>query len=625
VLVSIPWRRDDVAMATSHDTLWHDLARRCGIEPVFVDALGTRREASLDTLRQALEVFGVECRARTDVAREIARLGVAPRSAFGGARKCHLPRGKYRGVYANLYTVVPAEDRGFGDFKALEGLIDFAAAQGLDYVAINPLHAIRERQEDASPYYPVSRRFRSPLYLDPQRLVDECGAPVSVWRDFCAGAQRIASGDFIDYAQVSRLRGPLLRDCFAAFKRVHEARDTTRAQRFRKYLRDQGDALRRFALYRAIDTKQTARGRAGAASWPANLRDVESETVAEFAAKHRDEIAFHSWLQFELSEQWAALGKRCRANGLRLGLYTDLAIGAAPDSADAWSHPRDFVSGFALGAPPDGYARTGQVWHLPPLDPRRFGAEDGPYAAIVRSAMEGAGAVRIDHAIGLVRQYWVPNGADGTAGVMVRMPSKTIFEMIARASRRARCAVVAEDLGTVPRELPGLLARYAMLSSRVMLFSRDRRGAFEDPRDYPLRSAASVNTHDLPPLAGWIDGVELPIHRGLGLIGSASALRAAKAARKKDVVALAAMLRRTRFAASHTRGVAAMVDAANRAVVGARSRFATVALDDLALETKPVNVPTATFDRYPVWARRMRTELPSIKGRGSRSRPSPRS
>src|SRR5205823_1191409 len=79
--------------------------------------------------------------------------------------------------------------------------------------------------------------------------------------------------------------------------------------------------------------------------------------------------------------------------------------------------------GVSVGAPPDEFNTKGQDWGLPPVSPRRLRDHAfAPFIATLRANMARAGALRIDHVMGLARLYWIPRGASPAEGAYVRYP-----------------------------------------------------------------------------------------------------------------------------------------------------------------------------------------------------------
>src|SRR5262249_45640365 len=232
-----------------------------------------------------------------------------------------------------------------------------------------------------------------------------------------------------------------------------------------------------------------------------------------------------------------------RGARMRIGVTKDLAIGSAPDSADTWLWPSLFAQGVSLGAPPDAYAASGQNWGLPPMIPSRLRGDGYRFLRqLLRSAFRSAGALRIDHVMGLQRQFWIPAGRPGSEGTYVAQPAAELFGVLAVESRRARALVVGEDLGTVPAELGPELESWGVLSMRVLCFERDGE-RFRASARYPRRALGLVVTHDLPPLGGWLEGRDLELRAEVGALAPGESLDAARAARARDRAALAERLR----------------------------------------------------------------------------------
>ena len=379
---------------------------------------------------------------------------------------------------------------------------------------INPLHALfNDQRERASPYYPSDRRFLDPIYLDLDRVPAAGGST----------AATSPSGAGIDYPALWALKAAALETAFA------QAGDPAGLAEF---ISAGGESLARFAAFQAIAETRPGEPWRG---WPQALRDPAGAGVTAFAAAHPARVRFHQYLQWLCDQQFAAAA--ATAKGLDIGVCRDLAVGAAPDGAEAWASAALAADGVSIGAPPDQFSTQGQVWGLPPLDPLRLEADGYAHMGELFAAnMRHAGALRVDHVLGLARQFWVPQGASGADGAYVGFPLNDLLGQLTLESHRARCLVIGEDLGTVPAGLREALAGGAVLSYRVLPFETDA-GVFRPAAAYPSLALACVSTHDLPPFAGWWDGVDIAERRDLGLITAAEADRAA-AERLADKAAL---------------------------------------------------------------------------------------
>ncbi|MFP3481172.1 4-alpha-glucanotransferase, partial [Burkholderia sp. SIMBA_057] len=77
-----------------------------------------------------------------------------------------------------------------------------------------------------------------------------------------------------------------------------------------------------------------------------------------------------------------------------------------------------------------------------------------------------------------------------------------LLRIIALESRRNRCIVIGEDLGTVPEGFRPALERAGILSYRVLYFERSADGGFKAPQEYPVGAMVTVTTHDLATFKG---------------------------------------------------------------------------------------------------------------------------
>ena len=343
----------------------------------------------------------------------------------------------------------------------------------------------------------------------------------------------------------------------------------------------------------------------GAMESTRSLAEKAGSTAADAAAD------FHIWLQWIAERQFAAADDRARAAGLDLGIYRDLALGAARDSGEIRASPDHYAAGVSLGAPPDPFARDGQVWQLAPFEPHAL-ADAGyePFIAMLRANMRHAGLLRIDHILGYMRQFWVPDGAAGKDGAYVTFPLEELIAVTAIESHRARCTIIGEDLGTVPPGLRERLAQANILSYRVLWWERDG-DSFLPPENYPPLSVSCLSSHDLPTFAGWRQGRDIEIRREVGQLDDAAAV-ASTAARSKEEAALRQALAQQDIAAGDSD--AELLTAAHELLAETRSALVLVQADDLLAETEPLNVPGTDKER-PNWRRRLSAPVGELAGR----------
>ena len=519
---------------------------------------------------------------------------------------------KAMGVVANLYALRREADWGVGDMSTLMALVEWTAARGGAFVGVNPLHALFNRGNDVSPYSPVSRLFRNHIYIDVERVpeFDEWAAQESAVRAARREAVELHAGALVNYDGVIALKERVLAELHRIFRAGTGESGAERRRKYGEFLRARDPELTRFATWMTI--AESAR-MPDWRRWPDAMRDPESESLRAFQEAHAERVDFFRWLQFETHQQLGASASRARALGMPIGVYQDLAIGTSPGGSDTWSYPDLFVTGASVGAPPDPYSATGQVWGLPPLNPRALRQQRYRYwIQLLRRAFDHAGALRIDHVMGLFRQYWVPDGLPGTEGAYVRFPANDLLGILALESVRHHAIVVGEDLGTVPSEVPPALRKWGILSSKVMYFERDARGFLPLSR-YVKHSLATANTHDMPTLAGFWSGHDIELRAKVGLLATAADVRRARRARVKDRKSLLARVGLAvprHFEEPHFPRV--LAGAVHDFLCAAPAALVGISLDDLTGELEPVNVPGVGQDKYPCWRRRSRMTVEEI-------------
>ncbi|WP_051882189.1 4-alpha-glucanotransferase [Parvularcula oceani] len=516
--------------------------------------------------------------------------------------------GKAFGVAVQLYALRSERNWGIGDFTDLAAVMRWAAGLGAAYVGVNPLHALfLSAPGRASPYYPSSRLFLNPLYIDPDNVA--VGEEAVELRNPQAEARiaRARAGALIDYEAVAAAKRPALEALFAGFEAHGEPARRTQFAQFRE---EAGEPLHRHALFEALHEHFAAEGRDGGFhAWPEEYSRPYSPAVRAFADEKADRVAFHAYLQWiarlQLEE---AAGAGVQAQPATT-LYLDLAVGAAPDGSELWSGGDRYVRSCRLGAPPDPMAPQGQDWGLPPLNPKALSAEGyETLRNVLAGSMAYAGALRVDHVLGFDRQFWIPEGKRAAEGGYVAFPRDDMLAVTAEESRKARCLVVGEDLGTVPEGLTEALHEADILSYEVARWARDEDGAFLAADAYPRLCLAVASTHDIVPIAGWLKGGEIDTRAELGLWSDADEERAAREAWEEERDGLLALWGMTADAPPEE-----VVAAAHRFLGESRAAVVMVALEDLLLQEAQVNLP-GTTDAHPNWRRRYAREISDWTG-----------
>ncbi len=552
-----------------------------------------------------------------------ARLIVCPGRVYQPA---WLESGRAAGLAVSLYGLRSERNWGCGDCADLKALIDWVAERaGADFVALNPLHAIPNRQPfNISPYLPNSIFFRNPLYLDLEQMEDfhacEKARALRASPSIDTEIQALRATPFVEYERVYRLKLRFLKLLFHSFL-MERRRGGPRADDFRDYIEREGDLLHRFAVHAALDDSihshcpdvWTWR------EWPEQYQDPESEATAEFARKHWRKVLFHKYLQWQLDLQLAAAQQHARKLGLRIGLYHDLALATDRFGSDLWGHREYFVAGCRVGAPPDSFSPKGQDWAFPPPNSERHHRDGyGLFAQSIRKNSRHGGALRIDHVMRFFRLYWIPDGMDATQGTYVRDRFEDLLRILALESVRQEVAVVGEDLGTVPDEIREVLHRFGILSYRLLYFEQE--GArFRRPDEYPRDALVSVTTHDLPTLAGFWLGRDIEARRAAGSLPEEATYQKMLAERAGEKQRILDVLHQLQLLPDwFPRGAAEVPELTgevHNAIVGflssTPSKIMVLNQEDLLKETEQQNLP-GTTEQYPNWRRKMRCTVEEL-------------
>jgi (1->4)-alpha-D-glucan 1-alpha-D-glucosylmutase len=387
------------------------------------------------------------------------------------------------------------------------------------------------------------------------------------------------------------------------------------ARRFARWQREAGETLERFCTYQALHEhflKQDA-GLWGWPVWPQEYRTPDSPQVAAFVRTHRNRIDLFAWLQWQCERQLEAAGTHAWNLGLGVGVYQDLAVSVDRAGAETWAFQDLYAADVSVGAPPDDFSLQGQNWGLPPMVPHRLQELCyEPFIALLRANMRAAGALRIDHAMGLMRLFWIPPNAPAAEGTYVQYPLRDLLAILALESQRNQCLIIGEDLGTVPDELHAALAPLGVLSYRLLLFEKEGDGSYKLPEQYPRQALVAPSTHDLPTLAGFWVGHDLEVRARLGMFPSESDRSERLVRRAEERVRLLLALERTQLLPEgmtvHPVGAPEMNPQLALAIfkylARTPSQVMVIQPEDIFGVLDQINLP-GTTEQHPNWRRKL--------------------
>jgi (1->4)-alpha-D-glucan 1-alpha-D-glucosylmutase len=547
--------------------------------------------------------------------------------------RCHQPlRDDERvwGLSLQLYGVRSRRNWGVGDFSDLRELSVWGAQAGANLIGVNPLHALfPHNPRHASPYSPSSREFLNTIYIDVEAVPDftTCGGARLIVEadDFQARLNALRNVEMVDYASVAQLKAIVLERVYRHFRKNHLQTETERGRGFRAFQAEGGSDLARFALYLALQEMLYAQDANcwGWPVWPEIYRDTNTPEVAAFAEAQVERVEYFQYLQWLAAEQLEAAGTAAKQHGMRVGLYQDLAVGVDLGGADTWANRDLYAIGARIGCPPDDFSLMGQDWGLPPWIPERLREQAyAPFIAMLRANMRGAGALRLDHVMGLMRLYWAPPNEDARSGAYLNYPMADLLGILALESTRNNCLIVGEDLGTVPDAIRGALHDLGVLSYRLFYFERhwgqDNHAAFKHPHEYPQQALVAGSTHDLPTLSGFWQGADIELRTQLGLYPTDEQRTHQIEERARDRGRLLGTLAQTGLLpegmstdpAQVPEMTPALLCAIQQFLARTPSKLLMLQAEDLLNQRDQANLP-GTVEQHPNWQRKLRLDIES--------------
>ena len=546
---------------------------------------------------------------------------VTPRRAYWP--DCLDQEGGLVGVTAPLYGLRATRNAGIGDFADLASLAKTLAPLGASFIGINPVHALFPSQPTRiSPYAPSSRGFLNFMTIALDQVPELAYSPeaqaILSRPDVQTSLDALHAEDLVDYPNVAGLKFEVLEALFATFRTLPASSD--RQESYRAFIEAGGERLLNHIRFDALAEHFIRKDETLTDwhDWPAAYRTPDSVAVKAFADEHEKRVSFYGYLQWLAASQLEQTQKDATAAGMTLGLYLDLAVGVAPDGAEAWSDQDALINAVRIGAPPDDFNPDGQNWGLLPLSPKALKARRfRPFIDLLRQTMRHAGAVRIDHVLGLARSFWMPENRN-VPGAYVRYPMRDLLGLVALESKRERCLVVGEDLGTVPDSLRSALADHRLLGCSLLYFERNEQGGWRSASSYSKTSIASIGTHDLPTLRGFWEARDIDWRGTLDLYPDEENPTADREERERQKTGLLELLDSEGLL---PKGIDPreppstlpwpLVEAFHRFLASTPAALKAVQLEDAVHASEQANLP-GTINEHPNWRRKISVPLESL-------------
>ena len=387
---------------------------------------------------------------------------------------------------------------GIGTFgKSAYEFVDFLSEASIKYWQILPLG---QTSYGDSPYQAFSSFAGNPYFVDLDMLIADGLLDES-------DLENINFGDndrYVDYAIQYNIRYRILEKAFenSKGKLDDEIADFRKKESF--WIED-------YALFMAIKHDQLD---ISWVEWDEDLRDRDPETLASFKEKHKEDIDFYTFIQYEFFTQWQKLKEY--TNRRNIEIIGDLPIYVAYDSCDAWVYADilklDQKSKEPLivgGAPPDAYSEDGQLWGNPVYDWEKMKDNDYDFwKKRLAMALKTHDLLRLDHFRGFEKYYAIPaTDENAKFGTWEPGGGYEFFDEILKQYPDKQ--FIAEDLGYITKEVDALKNHYGFPGMNVIQFAFD--GTFASnylPHNYEKNSVVYSSTHDSSTLKGWVDSLD---------------------------------------------------------------------------------------------------------------------
>jgi 4-alpha-glucanotransferase len=310
----------------------------------------------------------------------------------------------------------------------------------------------------------------------------------------------------IDFHSIRKFREPHLQKAFLRFREI----GGFGWDNYRQFWSENAWWLESWSLFYAcrknLKTKDWS-------YWEESLVLRKEESLNLYYRTYREDVEFQRFLQFVFFKQWFELKKY--ANDLNIKIFGDLPLYVSYDSADVWTNQDLFLLDKKKkpvkvgGVPPDYFSVTGQLWGNPLYNWDELKKQNYDWwIARLHFNLHMYDLVRIDHFRGL-ESYWAIPYGEKTAvkGEWLKAHGDAVLKIL--QSQIGHLPIIAEDLGTITKEVYHLRKKYRLPGMKVLQFAFASTADNEHlPHNYELDFVAYTGTHDNDTTVNWLKMVK---------------------------------------------------------------------------------------------------------------------
>jgi len=340
-----------------------------------------------------------------------------------------------------------------------------------------------------SPYASISAFAGNPLFINPERLLEERLLPEDRYRELMSTDKPLVEKKKL-----------LLREA-----RLHARSYDSTLSAFAEFIDKNHYWLIDYARFNVLKDVYQSKDWT---SFPDKYKWRHAEALENLDREHREAIRQHMFEQFLFNRQWNQLKEYAHARHIRI--IGDIPIFISHNSADVWSHPdlfklddngRPYV---VAGVPPDLFSSTGQLWGNPHYRWDRL-KETGYTWWIHRleHLLECVDYIRLDHFRGFESVWEIDAGAaTAQKGNWVHSAGHEFFHYL--REHLGTLPIIAEDLGVITEEVRKLRDDFEFPGMKILQFAFDSDNNPFLPENFDTDLCIVYSgTHDNNTTLGW--------------------------------------------------------------------------------------------------------------------------